>query len=63
MIELNHKQKLNKKWVDLFLWNEHPFQCYATPNVHKKYESNLQVSNLLQTPIISWIAHKFVQTI
>jgi len=31
--------------------------------VHKNHENNLQISNLLQTPTILWIAHKFVKAI
>ncbi len=48
---------------NFILWGEHPFQCCATLSVHKSCESNLWILNLLQTPIIPWIAHIFVKAI
>ncbi len=44
----------------LSFMKQHPLQCCAIFSVHRSCESNLQISNLLQTPIISWIAHIFV---
>jgi len=44
----------------LSFMKQHPLQCCAIFSVHRSCESNLQISNLLRTPIISWIAHIFV---
>ncbi len=45
-----------------FLWSEHPLQCCLTFGVYKSCESNLWILNLLQTPIISQIAHLLQQS-
>jgi hypothetical protein len=48
---------------NFLLWSEHPLQCCVTPDVHKSYENNLQISNPLQTLVIPWIVLKFVKTV
>jgi hypothetical protein len=35
----------------------------VTLGVHGIFENNLQILNLLQTPIVQWIAHIFVEAI
>jgi hypothetical protein len=61
-LNLAKQQYLDKKWAT-FVWGEHPLQCCVTLNVHKSCENNLQISNLLQTPVVLWIVHMFVETI
>jgi hypothetical protein len=63
MIELGQNIKVGQEVGDFILRIERPFQCWVTPHIYKSCESNLQVPNLLQTPIIPWITHIFVKTI
>ncbi len=48
---------------NFLLWSKYPFRCCATLDNLKSCESNLQVWNLLQTPIIPWILQIFVKAI
>jgi len=59
-------QPKNRIWTknwQLFFMKWTSFQCCATPYVCEKCESNLQILNLLQNPIIPWIVHIFVKII
>jgi hypothetical protein len=62
-IKFSQKTKFGQEVGNFFLWNEHPLQCCVTPSICRIYESNLRILNLLQTPIIPWIIHKFVKTL
>jgi len=62
-IEFDQKIKFGQEMGNFLLWSKHPFQCCATPNIHRRCENNLRISNLLQTLIIPWIVHRFVKTI
>jgi hypothetical protein len=57
------KTRFGQEVDNFILWGKHPLQCCATPYVHRSCESNLWISNLLQTLVKSWIAHKFVKVI
>jgi len=61
-LNLARKQDLDKKWANFFM-NQTSFSIHVTFNILTSYESNLRILNLLQTPFISWITHKFVKII
>ncbi len=60
-LNLAKKHDLDKKWTTLFYEANVPFNVVQHPMFHKSCESNLQISNLLQTPIILWIVHRFLK--
>jgi hypothetical protein len=62
-LQFSQKTKFGQEVGKFFIWSKHPFQCCATLNVLRSCESNFQILNLLQNPIIPWIAHRFVKVI